>query len=72
MSKSSDYNDLEKELFELRDELDMLRIRDRAVFGRDFRIGMFLLCLAFVCVAGHWIVAAAAWFVMKDAVFARS
>lgn len=44
-------------------------LEERPVFGRDFRIGMFLLCLAFVAVAGHWIIAVVGYFAMKDAIF---
>jgi hypothetical protein len=46
-------------------------LENRPTFGRDFRIGMFLLCLAFVAVAGHPIVAVLGYFAMKDVIFRR-
>ena len=60
---------------ELSARLDKLSDRqdkyEGEVFGRNFRIGMFLLCLAFVCVAGHWIIAGLGYMFLKDVVFRR-
>lgn len=68
----SDFNDLENLVFELRNRVDRLASREPCdVFGRNFRIGMFLLTLGFVAVAGHWILAIAAYIALKDAVFRR-
>jgi hypothetical protein len=41
------------------------------VFGRNFRIGMFILGLAFVTVAGHWGIAMLGYFALKDVIFRR-
>jgi hypothetical protein len=58
-----------KKLAELEERVSDLE--SRPVFGRDFRIGMFLLGLAFVAVAGHWGIAILGYFALKDIVFRR-
>ena len=75
----SDFNDLEAEIDDLDAEIDELRTRmdnrpncKDEMFGRNFRIVMFLFCLAFVAVAGHWFLAAAGYFAMKDVIFSEN
>jgi hypothetical protein len=68
-ASKSDLNDLEVEVDELRRRVEDLASRPDEMFGRNFRIGMFLLGLAFVAVAGHWIIAAVGYFALKDAIF---
>ena len=69
-ASKSDLSDFEAEADELQRRVDYpVPSRPNEMFGRNFRIGMFLLGLAFVVVAGHWFIAAVAYVVMENAIF---
>jgi len=55
-------------LEELEERVERLEAED-VWFTRNFRIGCFLLGLAFVTVAGHWGIAILGYFALKDIVF---